>query len=230
MPPDRSARQGRRDRVRLHSRNPTAARFASPARSAARSIAPSATPARRAGCATSRPPRSSRRFVVARDRLGDFPGGVAARPTALVPIGRRRARGVQHRVHGHGRAALQFRRRPRRDRRADRRRRACRCRSAASPSRPPASCRRWTRLGADCGTMLAVSLHATNDALRDKLVPLNRKYPIARAHAGLPRLSRRLQRAAHHLRICDAEGRQRQRPPRPARWCGCCKACRPRST
>jgi 23S rRNA (adenine2503-C2)-methyltransferase len=29
------------------------------------------------------------------------------------------------------------------------------------------------------GTMLAVSLHATNDALRDKLVPLNRKYPIA---------------------------------------------------
>jgi 23S rRNA (adenine2503-C2)-methyltransferase len=26
--------------------------------------------------------------------------------------------------------------------------------------------------------MLAVSLHATNDALRDKLVPLNKKYPI----------------------------------------------------
>ena len=26
--------------------------------------------------------------------------------------------------------------------------------------------------------MLAVSLHATNDPLRDKLVPLNRKYPI----------------------------------------------------
>ncbi len=65
------------------------------------------------------------------------------------------------------------------------------------------------RLGAECGTMLAVSLHATNDALRDKLVPLNRKYPIAAAHAGLPRLSRRLERAAHHLRIRDAEGRQR---------------------
>ena len=27
--------------------------------------------------------------------------------------------------------------------------------------------------------MLAISLHATNDALRDELVPLNRKYPIA---------------------------------------------------
>ena len=26
--------------------------------------------------------------------------------------------------------------------------------------------------------MLAISLHATNNALRDKLVPLNRKYPI----------------------------------------------------
>ena len=34
------------------------------------------------------------------------------------------------------------------------------------------------RLGEDCGTMLAVSLHATNDELRDELVPLNRKYPI----------------------------------------------------
>src|SRR6202021_3233310 len=34
------------------------------------------------------------------------------------------------------------------------------------------------RLGAECGTLLAVSLHATNNALRDKLVPLNRKYPI----------------------------------------------------
>ena len=29
------------------------------------------------------------------------------------------------------------------------------------------------------------------------------------AHQGLPRLSRRLERAAHHFRICDAEGRQR---------------------
>lgn len=35
------------------------------------------------------------------------------------------------------------------------------------------------RLGEDCPVALAVSLHAPNDALRDKLVPLNRKYPIA---------------------------------------------------
>ena len=35
------------------------------------------------------------------------------------------------------------------------------------------------RLGQDCPVALAVSLHAPNDALRDDLVPLNRKYPIA---------------------------------------------------
>jgi 23S rRNA (adenine2503-C2)-methyltransferase len=35
------------------------------------------------------------------------------------------------------------------------------------------------RLGEDAPVALAVSLHAPNDALRDKLVPLNRKYPLA---------------------------------------------------
>ena len=35
------------------------------------------------------------------------------------------------------------------------------------------------RLQADCPVALAVSLHAPNDALRDQLVPLNRKYPLA---------------------------------------------------
>ena len=35
------------------------------------------------------------------------------------------------------------------------------------------------RLGDVCPVSLAVSLHAPNDALRDRLVPLNRKYPIA---------------------------------------------------
>ena len=33
-------------------------------------------------------------------------------------------------------------------------------------------------LGEAAGTMLAISLHATQDALRDELVPLNKKYPI----------------------------------------------------
>jgi 23S rRNA (adenine2503-C2)-methyltransferase len=35
------------------------------------------------------------------------------------------------------------------------------------------------RLGADCGPALAISLHAVRDELRNELVPLNRKYPIA---------------------------------------------------
>ena len=34
------------------------------------------------------------------------------------------------------------------------------------------------RLAIDCPVALAVSLHAPNDALRDYLVPLNRKYPL----------------------------------------------------
>lgn len=35
------------------------------------------------------------------------------------------------------------------------------------------------RLGEETGAMLAISLHATNDALRDELVPINRRFPIA---------------------------------------------------
>ena len=34
------------------------------------------------------------------------------------------------------------------------------------------------RLAEECPVALAVSLHASNDALRDRLVPVNRKYPI----------------------------------------------------
>src|ERR1700754_3615252 len=35
------------------------------------------------------------------------------------------------------------------------------------------------RMGEDTGVMLAISLHAVRDELRNELVPLNRKYPIA---------------------------------------------------
>ena len=34
------------------------------------------------------------------------------------------------------------------------------------------------RAGAEIGTMLAISLHGTTDEIRNKLVPLNKKYPI----------------------------------------------------
>jgi 23S rRNA (adenine2503-C2)-methyltransferase len=42
-----------------------------------------------------------------------------------------------------------------------------------------------TKLGETTQAMLAISLHATNDALRDELVPLNKKYPIAQLMAGI---------------------------------------------
>lgn len=43
------------------------------------------------------------------------------------------------------------------------------------------------RLASDCPVALAVSLHAPNDALRDDLVPLNRKYPLAELLAACER-------------------------------------------
>ena len=43
------------------------------------------------------------------------------------------------------------------------------------------------KLSGDCAVALAVSLHASNDALRDDLVPLNRKYPMAELLAACKR-------------------------------------------
>ncbi|MDI1244122.1 MAG: 23S rRNA (adenine(2503)-C(2))-methyltransferase RlmN, partial [Rhodoferax sp.] len=43
------------------------------------------------------------------------------------------------------------------------------------------------RLAQDCPVALAVSLHAPNDALRDTLVPLNLKYPLAQLVAACHR-------------------------------------------
>ena len=46
------------------------------------------------------------------------------------------------------------------------------------------------RLAETCPVSLAVSLHAPNDELRDQLVPLNRKYPIAKLLAACRRYVR----------------------------------------
>ena len=43
------------------------------------------------------------------------------------------------------------------------------------------------RLSQDCPVALAVSLHAPSDALRDQLVPLNKKYPLAELLAACER-------------------------------------------
>ena len=43
------------------------------------------------------------------------------------------------------------------------------------------------KLSGDCAVALAVSLHASNDALRDELVPLNKKYPLKELMAACKR-------------------------------------------
>ena len=115
--------------------------------------------------------------LVARDRLGDFPGGVA--PTDGVAPSGPGLRAVSNIVFmGMGEPLYNF------DNVRDAiavltdgdglslsKRRITVSTSGVVPQ--------FDALGRDCGTMLAVSLHATNDALRDQLVPLNRKYPIA---------------------------------------------------
>jgi 23S rRNA (adenine2503-C2)-methyltransferase len=115
--------------------------------------------------------------MVARDRLGDFPGGVA--PTdGLVPSGEG-VRAVSNIVFmGMGEPLYNF------DHVREAigiltdgeglslsKRRITVSTSGVAPQ--------LDALGRECGTMLAISLHATNDELRDKLVPLNKKYPIA---------------------------------------------------
>jgi 23S rRNA (adenine2503-C2)-methyltransferase len=48
------------------------------------------------------------------------------------------------------------------------------------------------RAGTEIGTLLAISLHATTDEVRDQLVPINRKWPLAElleACRQYPRLS-----------------------------------------
>src|SRR5262245_22340096 len=50
------------------------------------------------------------------------------------------------------------------------------------------------RLAAECPVALAVSLHAPDDALRDRLVPINRKYPIRELLAACNRYLKRAPR------------------------------------
>ena len=65
------------------------------------------------------------------------------------------------------------------------------------------------RLRDDCPVALAVSLHAPDDALRDQLVPLNRKYPLHELLRRLRALPRRRAARLHHLRVLHARWRQR---------------------
>jgi 23S rRNA (adenine2503-C2)-methyltransferase len=62
------------------------------------------------------------------------------------------------------------------------------------------------RLGADLPVALAVSLHAPNDALRDELVPLNRKYPLRELMAACQRYLRVAPRDFITFEYCMLDG------------------------
>ncbi|HKB64079.1 MAG TPA: 23S rRNA (adenine(2503)-C(2))-methyltransferase RlmN [Burkholderiales bacterium] len=72
------------------------------------------------------------------------------------------------------------------------------------------------RLGEECPVALAVSLHAPNDALRDRLMPINRKYPLAELLAACGRYLKRAPRDFITFEyvmlegVNDAEGHARQ--------------------
>jgi 23S rRNA (adenine2503-C2)-methyltransferase len=127
-------------------------------------------------------------ILLARDRIGDWPGAAAPQDGGLVPEGDRKITNVV--LMGMGEPLYNFDNVKAAmaiasdgDGLAISKRRITLSTSGVVPEIP-----RW---GEEVGTMLAISLHATRDELRDKLVPINRKYPIAelmaacRAYPGL---------------------------------------------
>jgi len=62
------------------------------------------------------------------------------------------------------------------------------------------------RLRDDCPVALAVSLHAPNDALRDELVPLNRKYPLRELLAACERYLDKAPRDFITFEYCMLDG------------------------
>jgi 23S rRNA (adenine2503-C2)-methyltransferase len=62
------------------------------------------------------------------------------------------------------------------------------------------------RLARDCPVALAVSLHAPDDALRDPLVPLNRKYPLDELLAACTRYLARAPRDFITFEYCMLDG------------------------
>jgi len=62
------------------------------------------------------------------------------------------------------------------------------------------------RLREDCPVALALSLHAPDDALRDELVPLNRKYPIAELVASARSYLARAPRDFITIEYCMLDG------------------------
>jgi 23S rRNA (adenine2503-C2)-methyltransferase len=127
-------------------------------------------------------------ILLARDRIGDWPGATPPRDGGLMPDSERKITNVVLMGMGeplynfdHVKAAMAVAADG--DGLAMSKRRITLSTSGVVPQIP-----RW---GEAAGTMLAISLHAVRDELRDQLVPINRKYPIAqlmaacRAYPGL---------------------------------------------
>ena len=131
-------------------------------------------------------------IVLARDRLGDWPGASAPDPRGL-PDSERKITNVV--LMGMGEPLYNF----------DNVRDACavaadgeglaigKRRITLSTSGVVPEIPRW---GEEAGTMLAISLHAVRDELRDKLVPINKRWPLkdllaaCRAYPGLSNAKR----------------------------------------
>lgn len=114
-------------------------------------------------------------ILLARDRIGDWPGAEGPKDGGLLPEAERKITNIV--LMGMGEPLYNF----------DNVREAMKI--AADSGGLAFSRRRITlstsgvvpeigRWGEEAGTMLAISLHAVSDELRDVLVPINRKYPI----------------------------------------------------
>lgn len=132
-------------------------------------------------------------ILLARDRLGDWPGGPSPDQSHGLPNGERKITNVV--LMGMGEPLYNF----------ENVKQAMEIASDAEGL--SISRRRITlstsgvvpmieRAGREIGVMLAISLHAVHDELRDILVPINRKYPIrdlldaCRAYPGLSNAKR----------------------------------------
>ncbi len=115
-------------------------------------------------------------ILLARDRIGDWPGATPPGDGAMLPMNDRKITNIV--LMGMGEPLYNFENvRDAMDVASDdqgislSKRRITLSTSGVVPE--------ITRWGEESGTMLAISLHAVRDDLRDVLVPINKKYPIA---------------------------------------------------
>ena len=114
-------------------------------------------------------------ILLARDRIGDWPGAAPAGDPGLLPVTDRKITNIV--LMGMGEPLYNF------DNVKEAMEAAADCeglsvsrrRITLSTSGVVPEIARW---GEESGTMLAISLHAVRNDLRDELVPINRKYPI----------------------------------------------------